>query len=816
MNDLRFALRQLLKNPGFTAVAVLTLALGIGANTAMFTIFNSLLLRPVPVKDPGSVVRLHTTDTNRAFFGHLSYPDYRDIRDQNASLAGLAAASAGEDFFLESSSQEVGSLSGLAEKARGVLVSGNYFSVLGGAFAAGRGFIPAEDLSPGTHPVAVLSHGFWKRRFGGDPAVVGKTIRLNSSAFTVVGVAAAEFRAMRFDRMPDVWVPLAMQAELMPGEDRLSARDHYWLQVDGRLKPGASMTEAEAEIKIIAGRLAEAHQGGKLVPLTLMSGSFLDPEDRQKLAPLAGGAMTAVGLIMLIAGANLSSLLLSRAASRRREFAVRLSLGAGRGRLLRQLFTENALLGALGTGLGLLVALWMADFVVVLVAGTEARSALGLPLDWRVLAYALLIAGLTVFGFGLAPALQTAKQDVSSVLKDEAGGITRSVTRSRLRSVLVGGQVALSLMLLVSSGLLIRTLQRGLTLDTGMDIGRTVAVSLDLARHRYDEPRASELSRLLAERLGSLPNVRGIARASAVPLSGVRNATDFHIEDRGADSGNPGVVLAVNDVSANFFKVLGVPIFQGRMFTEHEVQTRQPVALVTEASAQRLWPGGNALGKRIRRGSTGPAMEVIGMVRNSPNQALYEDEPDIFLPLRPDQQRDLSLLVRTTDGSKALLETIFRETQALDAALWPEVALLADNTRRRLRGETTLSWLASGLGLVALILAVTGLYGMLSWLVSQRTRELGIRMALGAERGNVIHLVLRQGMWLVTAGIAVGMLGTVAASRVLQGMIYDLSPLDPLALAGATGLLLIAALLACWFPARRAARVNPIVALRTE
>jgi len=797
MQDLRFACRQLLKNPGFTTVAVLTLALGIGASTGLFTVFSSLLFRPVPVKDPQSVVRLHVTDRDGSFFGHLSHPDYADLRDQSASLAGLAAsAPAGEFFWNAGSGQDA-----VPQKVRGALVSDNYFAVLGGEFSAGRGF---ESL--GADPVVVLSHGFWQRRLNGAP-VVGQTVRLNDTAFTVVGVTAPEFKAVRFDRMPDVWIPLAMQPQLQPRENWLSQRDRFWLQVDGRLKPGTPLASAQEEIKVLTARLAETYRGGKEVPMVVTPASFLDPEDRRELRPLATTAMLAAGMITLIAGANLANLLLFRAVSRRKEIAVRLALGASRGRLMRQLFTENALLGILGAAFGLLIAHWLAGLVVVLAAGAEVRSAIALPLDWRVLGYAAAIASLVVFGFGSAPALQTVGQDVSGAFKEEAGGLARGVMKSRLRGALVGAQVALSLVLLVSSALLIRTLQRGLTLDTGLDIHRTVAVSLDLGSHGYDEPGAAELKRALSERLNALPEVRGMAQASAVPLGGVRHATDYQIAARTE-------VLTENEVSANFFDVLGAGVSRGRMFTEEELRSRQPVAVMTDASAQRLWPDENPVGKQLRRGSSGPVLEIIGTIRNSPNRALYEDEADIFLPIRPDHQRDLSLLLRTTEGSKALLGTIVREVRALDASLWPEVAFLADSTRQRLQGETTLSWIASGLGLLALALAMTGLYGVLSWLVAQRTREMGIRLALGAPRGSVIGLVLKQGMRLVGAGMTAGLLASAAASRALKGMIYDLSPLDPLALLGAAVCLLLAALLACWLPARRAARVDPMVALR--
>jgi len=405
--------------------------------------------------------------------------------------------------------------------------------------------------------------------------------------------------------------------------------------------------------------------------------------------------------------------------------------------------------------------------------------------------------------------LQTASQDTSGALKEGAGGLAQGATTSKLRGALVGAQVALSLVLLVSSALLVRALQRGLTLDTGLDIRRTAAIYLDLERHGYDESRAAFVQRALTERLGALPNVRGIARASAVPLGGSRYVNDYHTDDRKAG-------LAENSVSANFFDVLGIAVSRGRMFTEEELRTRQPVAVLTEAAARRLWPGEDPLGKRLRRGQSGPPLEVIGTIRNSPNQALYEDEADVFLPMQPDRQRDLKLLVRTTDGSKALPGLIVREARALDAALWPGVEFLADRTRQRLQTEITLSWLASGLGLLALALAMTGLYGVLSWLVVQRTRELGLRMALGAPRERVIRLVLKQGMRLVGMGMMAGMLASAAASRALQGLLHDLSPLDPAALLGAVSCLLLAALLACWLPARRAAAVDPMVALRNE
>ncbi len=813
--DLRYAWRGLVRRPGFTLVAVGILGLGVGANTAVFTLFNAVALRPVPVADPDSVVHVNFTDAARNVVGRLSYPDYVDYRRENRSLMNVAAWAPTPELagIIDESKAAESGVAAPPQAFRGRYVSDNYFPLLGATFTVGRGLSQGAANEPPAE--VVLSDACWRTRFDTAPAVVGRTLVLNGSTFAIVGVAKADVRGTRFEPVPDVWVPLAWQPALDARRNRLRTRTDYWLNVDGRLRPGVTLTEAQAEFSVLAGRLATLHPNENAPIGLLTPATYLSAKDRQKVTPVATGGLIAAAMILLIAGVNLGNLLLFRTTSRQREIAVRLSLGAGPGRIFRQLLTENVLLILVGGATGLLLSLWLTTVLSAALFSSETRAALVLRPNAPVFLYALAACGAMVSLFGFAPAWRASRQELATTLKNDATGFSSPVGRSRLRHVLIVGQTALSLVLLVVGGLLLRTVQRGFTLSTGIDIERTMSIDLMAHGGRMDEAQAMRLQRELADRLGSYPSVRAVALASAVPLQGQRNVTDFEIADQSGGAGQRRQ-LSVNQVSPEFFHVLGLSLRRGRMFTEHELMGRQPVAIVTEDLARRIWPGADPIGRRLRVGKTGPWLDVIGTIPNTANRAAYEDEAEVYLPFDPAARRDLKMLVRVEGEVPGLPAFVAREVKALDARLWAEVKLLRANVAQRLNGETTIALLSSIVGLLALGLAAAGLYGVLSWMVSQRTREIGVRMALGADRRDVRRMIVRRGLKLVATGVAVGAVAVAALGPVLKTMIYDLSPLDPTALGLGCALLLGAAYLACLAPARRATTIDPAVSLRAE
>jgi macrolide transport system ATP-binding/permease protein len=813
--DVRFAWRALGRRPSFTVVAVAILALGVGANTAVFTLFNAVALRAVPVPDPGAVVRVNFTGKERRVLSPLSWPDYADYRELNRSLREVAASAPTPLLAADlGGANDTNVPSDRPMTVRGLYISENYFSLIGATFRVGRGLASEPTSEPRAE--VVLSDACWRMRFAGDPAVVGRTLILNNVVFAIVGVAKADVRGTRLEPVPEVWVPLALQPQLEPQRNRLRSRTEFWLNVEGRLRPGVPLANAQAELAVVGRQLAALRAGEDLQDAILTPADYLSAKERGKIKPLVAVAMSVAAIILLIAGANLGNMLLFRTVSRQREIGVRLSLGAGRGRIFRQLATENALLVLIGGAAGLCLSVWLTAGLSVALFSPEMRAALVLRPNAPVFLYTLLVCGVVVSLFGLAPAWRAARQELATTLKNDAGGFSSPLAHARLRHALIVAQTALSLVLLVGAGLLLRTVQRGFTLETGLDLRRTLSVEFNAHGVRSDEAQAARLQQELAEWLATQPRVQGSALAGAVPLQGQRYVTDFEIEDGPGPGASHREPLSYNHVSPEFFQVLGVSLRRGRMFTADELRARQPVAVVTEALARRCWPGSDPLGRRLRIGGKGAWLEVIGTIPNTANRAAYEDEAEIYLPFDPAARRDLKMLVRAEGEVSDLPGLVTKKVKAIDARLWPAVTLLEVNVTRRLHGETTMARLSSIIGLIALGLAGAGLYGVLSWMVSQRTREIGVRMALGADRQDVRRMVVRHGLKLVALGVAIGGVVVAALSPVMKNMIYDLSPLDPLTLIVAVTLLFGAAHLACLLPARRATGVNPAVALRAE
>jgi macrolide transport system ATP-binding/permease protein len=825
LQDLRYGLRQLWRSPGFTLTTILTVALGIGANTAIFSIFNALVLRPIPAIDPARIVNVYRTVEGETRYGVFSYPDYVDYRDHNTSLSGLAAFT-GARMTLRTTITAAGADSnagdGTGQTLQALLVSGNYFSVLGVGASSGRTFALDEDQAPDSHPVVVVSLDLWQHQFQGDPNLVGSTIVLNSLDYTVIGIAPKNFAGTEADPA-DLWVPMMMIGSARPGTGLLKDRDSMSLKLIGRLKPGITREQAQAEMTLLAGQFSSAKQDpNHKLSVTLTPGEFLDPQQLGDVLPLAVLLMAAVGLVLLIACANVANLLLARAAGRQREIGIRMSLGSTRGRLVRQLLTESMILALAGGAGGLILALFMSRLLLASVHPPGAhRFVLDVSLDFHVLGYALLLSVITGFVCGLLPALRSSRPDLAAAAKDECTAFGQRISKSRLRSALVVSQVAISLFLLVGAGLLVRALQKAQTVTPGFEMKNVYVVSEDLSAHAYDAARAREFQRALTERLEALPGVKSVGLARTAPLGSSFAVTPFAARDHDPAPGFHLPTVNFNSVSPAYFDALGISIVRGRNFTSEDLSQQARVAIVSESMARRFWPGENPIGKEFHGGGASPYREVIGVAKNVRNVYLWtSDEPYLYLPLSPADALDMQFFVRTDGNTStatgAVAESVRAAVQTIDRSLQISVQPLDNNLSLWIWPSQLGALLSGALGSLALLLACAGIYAVMAYAVAQRTREIGIRIALGARSIDVLTLVLRQGMRLVLIGAAIGLGGSIVGLRLLSKFLYGISALDSLAFAGVTVLLMAMALVACCIPARRAIRIDPMTALRYE
>jgi macrolide transport system ATP-binding/permease protein len=812
MQDLRFGFRMLLKNPGFTFIAVLTLALGIGANTAIFTLLDKVLIRTLPVEQPHQLVTFVRDGGGAPAI--FSYPLYADLRDRNEVLSGMVAYSQ-MPFSLSDGSQ--------SERVIAQIVSGNYFAVLGVRPALGRVFLPEEDRTPGTHPVIVIGHGLWQRRFDADPAVIGKTLSLNGYRYTVVGVAPSEFTGTTRGTVNDVYVPIMMQAQTGPRRNGfLDNRNAGWLQLIGRLKPGVSREQAQAALSILAEEPGQTSPGAKGSGISanrifLMDGSRGHTDRIKDLSLPLKLLMGVVGFVLLIACANVANLLLSRASVRRKEIAVRLAVGAGRWRIVRQLLTESAILSVLGGCGGLLVARWLTGLLLGFQQQTNfVPRAFDGHLDGKALGFTLGVSLLTGIVFGLAPALQASRSDFVAALKEEAPGPGRAARQLSLRNLLVVVQVALSLVVLIGAGLCVKSLRALQAIDPGFEPAKVVTASFDLSQSGYDEPRGRQFIAQLSERVAVLPGVEAVSLAHIVAFSDgfwISGATPEGYQQQ------PGERLAFdfNPVSSNYFKTIGARLASGREFTTQDTTDAPRVVMINEATARRYWPGQDAVGKRIIRGG-GQFFEVVGVIRDSKEKGLTVDpRPAIYMPLLQSYVPQLTLHVRTATDAQTMLAAVRREFQMLAPTL-PiyNLGTLAQQKEGSLYTERLAAALLMLFGLLALSLAAVGIYGVLSYAVTERTREMGIRLALGARPRDLLRLVVGQGMILTLIGLIIGVGASFALTRLMENLLYGVSATDPLTFIVIPLLLAGVALLACWVPARRATRVDPLAALRYE
>ncbi len=812
--DLRYGLRQLFRNPGFTFVAVLTLALGIGANTVIFSIVNGLLLRPLPVEQADRLVALWATDRRSGETRNLSYPEYLDYRDHGGAFTGLAAQY-GVPISLGTGDR--------TEVVWGELVSENYFSVVGLAPALGRTFRPQDAAGPNSAPLVVLNHRLWLSRFHGAADVVGKSVILNGHTFTVVGIASPRFNGMRkFGFWPDLWVPISMHAQIMPGSDGLlDDRSTGWLQSFGRLKPGLVLSTAEANTADLAARLEQVHpetnreRGARL--LSARAG-FDDPDGAppQIMLLSAGVAMGAVGLILLLACANVANLLLARASARGREVAVRLALGASRARLVRQFLTESLLLALAGGVAGTALALWSAGLQRRLIPRLPFQVGFDTSLDHRVLLFAFGISLLTALLFGLAPGLHASRPDVAMVLKDQGARVGRGRRRLEVRNLLAIGQVSLSLVLLIGGGLFLKSLLKARNFDSGLAREHRLLLSLNPGLQSYDATRGKELYRRLLAGVTQLPGAASATLSFPLPLDTYgRSQTVF---PEGAVD-QDGVNVGTSVVGLNYFETVGTALVMGRQFAQGDSAGSEGVAIINQVMARRFWRTTDPVGQAFRIGSRdGHLIRVVGVAADGKYGTIGEaPRPYMYLPLEQEYSSGMTLVVRTHGDPAALIPSVRDVVNRLDPNLGTfGVMTMAQHLENALNLPTTSASLAGAFAVVALLLAVVGIYGVVSYSVARRTREVGIRVALGASAQDVLQLILKNGLGLAAAGVVLGLAVALPATLLIGGLLYEVSPRDLSIFIAMPVLLTTVVLIATYLPARRAARVDPVISLRSE
>ncbi len=814
--DLRYALRTMRKSPLFVLVVVLTLAFGIGANTTVFTVINTLILNPLPVPDSSRLAAVGLaalgTQTKASAPQPVSFADLKELQTRNQvfqSLAGytsprvatLQAHAASERMFLE-------------------LVTSNYFPVLGLRPAAGRFFSPDEDAAPGEHPVAVMNYATWQGRFGGAPNVVGSTLVLNNLSFTVIGVAPPSFLGVNAIFGPDVWVPAAMAERLFPNEMRAVFTDRVKtvFQAVGRLKPGVSRAQAQANLATLAADLAREYPATNEGRTTAVSPirDVVFGSSGPGANPMIFGSvilLAVVAIVLLIACSNVANLLLARSAARRREIAVRLAMGASRRRLVRQLLTESVLLGCLGGAVGLCVG--YSGLRLLFGALPGAANFIQPKLDETVLLFALIVSLVTGLLFGAIPALQASRTGVAGTLKEESPSAGRSRRKLSLANALLVGQVAFSFLLLVTAALFLRSIQRAYQLDPGFQTAHLAVFLTNPGQAGYTKPQTKAFYKAARNRVATLPGVESVSWASSLPLWS-RTVNGVEVEGRTQRSRTDKISSIVTTADRDYFETSGVAMVRGRAFTAVDQESSTPVAIVNEKLAHDFWPGDSALGKRIRLPNEKFLRQVVGVARTA-NYSTWAEPPQlcVYLPLEQNESDAMTLYVRTKGDPAQVLVPVQRELLAAGPRIF-----VGDLRTGRQIVEGGLFQARMGVsllgvfGLLALVLASVGLYGIMAYGVSRRKREIGLRMALGAAQSSVLRLILKQGMTLVLTGVAIGFAASLFVERLLSRMLFGVTATDPLSIAAAALVLTSVALLACYLPARWASRVDPLVALR--
>jgi predicted permease len=815
LQDLRYAGRVLRKSPGFTAVAALTLALGIGANTAVFTIVNTLLLNPLPVEKISELVAINTTQakltTQSGELQLVSFLNLKEFQERTHSFSSLAAHSNPMAITMIDTAEP--------RRIFVEVVTVNYFDTLGIHPFMGRFFLSSEDTTPGAAPVVVLGYAAWQGRFGGAPDILGRTIKLNNTPFTIIGVGPKGFKGIYAIFGPEVWVPSMMSEQIFPAQqaNALSDRAIPLFTGIGRLRPGLTLAQARAELNILAAALEKEYPNtnqGQAIALRPLAEAAYGPE-RQGL--LVGGSllMGIVGLVLLIACSNVANLLLSRAAVRRQEIAVRMALGAGRIRLIRQLLTESILLGLLGGVLGTLFGYGGCQFLWSFRPAEFAQNLAELRINASVFIFALAVSILTGLLFGIVPALRTSRASVSEVLKEETRSVGRSRGRISLANTLLAGQVAISLVLLVVAALFLRSIQREYTIDPGFETNHLALFMIYPGQAGYDRTRTEQFYKQARDRIASVPGISSLSWASNLPLW-ARKETGVAIAGQEQREKSRAISAVVNTIDLNYFSTLGIPFLEGRDFTQDDRDISSPAAIINDTLAAKYWPNQNPLGKRLRLPRGKEFLQVVGVVKTANYQTLGEaPQSCVYIPLRQNYSDAMILYVRTERDPSSTLAAVQGEIRNLDPGLAVEDIRTGTKViEQALWGAKIGVALLGVFGLLALGLASVGLYGIMAYSVNQRRREIGVRMALGAGQGDVSLFILRQGMTVVLSGVALGVGLAFLLGRALSRFLYGVSASDPVSLGAASLVLLLVAFVACYLPARSASRVDPLVALR--
>jgi predicted permease len=811
--DIRHAARMFKKSPSLTAVALFSLALGIGANTAIFSLVNAVFFLPLPVREPEQLVSIFTIDKNNPGDLETSHLNFVDFRDKNQVFSGIANYIT-IPLILNKPEQ--------SERITGQLVSGNYFDVLGVKPIVGRTFLPDEDRTPGASPVVVVSHNFWVNRLNADSGAVGKVIKLNDYVFTVVGVAPKNFTGTDLSVVPEVWVPMMMYHEAAPGtETRYTNRRFLFLSLVGRLKPGVSLKQAQESMTILASQLAQEYpkdnegRGVKLVPL---SEARLNPDHNNLLLRISVMLMSIVGTILLIACVNVANLLLAKATSRRKEIALRLAVGASRARLITQLLTESVLLSLLGGLLGLLLAYAIKDLLRALIPPSFGVEGITVTLDRNVLLFTFVLSVLSGLIFGLFPGLQASKPDLTSTLKADILTPGHHGSAFSLRRALIIMEVSLCLVTLVVTALFVRSLNNARKIDPGFRVDNVLLLAIDISlENADDEAKAVQFYQQLVERIKNLSGVQQVVISRSRPFEKSFSRSVF-IEGQEDQPNQQGVLVKTNIVGADYFKTLNIPVLSGREFANSDTANTGKVVVVNEAMAQRFWPNQNPLGKRLRLIRDTAGREVIGVVKNTKINSLKEqDQPYLYLPLSQHYTPTATIYVDTANNPTQLTAAVRNEVRNLNPNLPVfDVRTLREQADRSLGTEHGTAMLLTFFGLLALLLAAGGMFGVMSYFVSQRTRDIGIRMALGAQPWDVVKLVMGEGMLLILIGVTLGLLAALGLTHLMRTILFGISPTDPFAFISAPLILVVLALIASYIPARRASRIDPLRTLRTE
>jgi len=818
--DMKFGLRMFLKNPGFTAVAVFTLAIGIGSTTAVFGLVDCVLLEMLPVRNPEQLVLFANVGGLNTPF---SYPHYKRHRDESQALSGVIAFAATD---LDAS------VDGKAERLQGQFVSGNYFSVLGVGTALGRSLTDEDDRIPGGHPVAVIGAGYWQRRFGGEPSAVGKTVILQGYPFTIVGVVPREFFGLEVGNSPDISIPVMMKSQLAPKPSYLTDPGVGWLQIAGRTKPGVTTAEAQADAFVTYQRLKEDTL--KSLPpgippqlkqmiletrLELQSASQGLNHLRSRFSRPLLILMAAAGMTLLIVCSNIANLMLARSTRRRREFAVRLAIGAGRRRLIQQLFTESLLLATLGGLAGLFLAHWISRLLLALVSGGSAPVFLNLNLDYRLLGFTATVTLTTALLFGLLPALRATKVSLNNALKQGNERTDRARYGTSSAKVLVVLQVALSMVLLIGAGLLFRTLQNLWHVDTGFNRENVLLFSLNPSSAGNTQKRLAALYRQVLVNLTTIPGILSASASQFSPVGGNYWINVVSLEGY-VPRPDEDMQVEVNLISPGYLKTLGIPLLAGRSFIPQDNENSPKVAIINETMARRYFATINPIGKRMGFGpiENSAQIEIVGLAKDVAYGHLrHPARPMVYVPYSQEMLSEMTFAVRSQSNPLGLVAQIQQQVQAIDRNL-PLLRVKTLNTQieESLVQERMVGTLLDSAGMLGLLIACMGLYGLLSYSVAGRTHEIGIRMAVGAKSRDVLKLILGQGTLLTMLGVSIGLVAAVGLSHFLSSLLYGVSAVDPVTYSVLPLAFILVASLACYIPARRATKVDPVVALRCE